>query len=296
MVDVADYFNLHITTTHAAIAYLDRLQPNEKYTRFEWQMMAICCLIISSKYNEMEEHVPALPKLEEITQQTLSNECVLNYELWALKRMGWKLNGMFVKLNFAYYYVSIVLYVNTLLVFSVAARTPMAFMDSFFLLIRDLPENIQMSDDLSCFTSQEFELSAEALCTKCLFEHVFKPLPASAIATAILYHLRDELGCHPVWSCNLTRITGHDAFTSKSVHKVLELLSLVSTPNNSVDNTEDAAGTPLEPHSTDSSSDDSIDKEEGEQAQYLSPEINRLVAQLDDKLQISPVSIAAFDI
>ncbi|KAJ1442964.1 hypothetical protein B484DRAFT_389735 [Ochromonadaceae sp. CCMP2298] len=39
MVDVADYFNLHLTTTHAAIAYLDRLQPNEKYTRFEWQMM-----------------------------------------------------------------------------------------------------------------------------------------------------------------------------------------------------------------------------------------------------------------
>lgn len=93
MVDVADYFNLHMTTTHAAIAYLDRLQPNEKYSRFEWQMMAICCLIISSKYNECEEHVPALHKLEEITQQAMTNECVLNYELWALKRMGWKLNG-----------------------------------------------------------------------------------------------------------------------------------------------------------------------------------------------------------
>lgn len=93
MVDVAEYFNLHLTTTHAAIAYLDRLQPNEKYSRFEWQMMAICCLIISSKYNECEEHVPPLHKLEEITQQAMSNECVLNYELWALKRMGWKLNG-----------------------------------------------------------------------------------------------------------------------------------------------------------------------------------------------------------
>lgn len=93
MVDVAEYFDLHLTTTHAAIAYLDRLQPNEKYSRFEWQMMAICCLIISSKYNECEEHVPPLHKLEEITQQAMTNECVLNYELWALKRMGWKLNG-----------------------------------------------------------------------------------------------------------------------------------------------------------------------------------------------------------
>ena len=56
-------------------------------------MMAICCLIISSKYNECEEHVPDLVRLREITQQSLTNETVLNYELWALKRMGWKLNG-----------------------------------------------------------------------------------------------------------------------------------------------------------------------------------------------------------
>lgn len=56
-------------------------------------MLAICCLLISAKYNECEEHVPSLKSLEEITQQKISNECVLNYELWSLKRMGWKLNG-----------------------------------------------------------------------------------------------------------------------------------------------------------------------------------------------------------
>jgi len=57
MVDVCEYFTLHATTTHAAIAYLDRLQPNEKFSRFEWQMLAICCILIagmdpsSSVYN-----------------------------------------------------------------------------------------------------------------------------------------------------------------------------------------------------------------------------------------------------
>lgn len=93
MIDVAEFFNLHPTTTHAAIAYLDRLQPNEKFSRFEWQMLAISCLLISSKYNEREEDVPSLRKLEEITQQVIPNASILNYELWALKRMGWKLNG-----------------------------------------------------------------------------------------------------------------------------------------------------------------------------------------------------------
>jgi hypothetical protein len=49
MIDVCHYFNLHPTTTHAAIAYLDRLQPNEKFSRFEWQMLAIACILISCK-------------------------------------------------------------------------------------------------------------------------------------------------------------------------------------------------------------------------------------------------------
>jgi hypothetical protein len=93
MFDVCDYFDLHITTKHMGVAYLDRLQPNEKFTRFEWQILAICCIIIASKYNEMEEDVPGLKKIEEITQQQINNETFLYYELWTLKKMGWKLNG-----------------------------------------------------------------------------------------------------------------------------------------------------------------------------------------------------------
>lgn len=93
IVDVCEYFNLHPTTIHATVCYLDRLQPNESFNRQQWQMLAIACILISSKYNECEDSVPDLTTLEEITQQSISNETVLNYELWALKRMGWKLNG-----------------------------------------------------------------------------------------------------------------------------------------------------------------------------------------------------------
>ena len=38
--------------------------------------------------------MPDLATLEDITQQPISKETVLNYELWALKRMGWKLGGI----------------------------------------------------------------------------------------------------------------------------------------------------------------------------------------------------------
>ena len=98
MVEVCDYFDLHPTTAHAAMAYLDRLQPNEKCSRLEWQMLAISCILLSSKYNECEEHVPDLATLEEITQQSISNEIILNYELWILKKLGWKLNGILILL------------------------------------------------------------------------------------------------------------------------------------------------------------------------------------------------------
>lgn len=47
MLDVCDYFHLHPTTTHLSIAYLDRIQPNDKYSRFEWQMIAICCIVVA---------------------------------------------------------------------------------------------------------------------------------------------------------------------------------------------------------------------------------------------------------
>jgi hypothetical protein len=69
-------------------------------------MLAICCILIASKYNECEDHVPDLSTLEEITQQTIPNDTVLNYELWALKRMGWKLNGEYILLMLAGYICS----------------------------------------------------------------------------------------------------------------------------------------------------------------------------------------------
>ena len=66
-------------------------------------MLAISCILLSSKYNESEEHVPDLETLEEITQQSISNEIILNYELWILKKLGWKMNGKNFIITHLYY-------------------------------------------------------------------------------------------------------------------------------------------------------------------------------------------------
>jgi hypothetical protein len=106
MLDLGEYFDLHPTTIHAAIAYMDRIQPNEKFCAFQWQMVAICSITIAgeilnaespdlyvAKYNEMEEDVPDLYSFGAIIQQEIPRSVHLEYELWVLKQMGWKLNG-----------------------------------------------------------------------------------------------------------------------------------------------------------------------------------------------------------
>ena len=93
VINLTARFNLHPTTAHAAISYLDRLQLSNKYTRFQWQILAVCCILLSAKYNECEEQVPGLKKLEEIMQVRLPNHVILEYELLILQRLAFKLNG-----------------------------------------------------------------------------------------------------------------------------------------------------------------------------------------------------------
>ena len=85
MIDVCNHFELDSITTHLAINNLDKIQPHSKFSRFEWQFLAIANILIASKYNENEEYTPPFQNLEEITQQKITNETVLQYELFVLK-------------------------------------------------------------------------------------------------------------------------------------------------------------------------------------------------------------------
>jgi hypothetical protein len=186
MMDVCDFFRLHSTTTHAAIAYLDRLQPNETFTRFQWQMLAICCILISAKYNECEEHVPDFATLEDITQQTINNEIVLSHELWALKKMGWKLN------------------VRTPMAFVTVYVHQGAFSDTKFSTY-DLMEQRSESDEDNVVIQ-----TIKTLASMATLDVRFKGIPASIVGSAILYMTRCELGVSDVWSDAMSDLTNHN--------------------------------------------------------------------------------------
>lgn len=117
-------------------------------------------------------------------------------------------------------------YVRPLKIYaSSVARTPMAFLDSYINLARCMPD--ATAPHMSCFACPDFEASIARTATKCMVDHSFKALPASAIATGIIYFTRELNCCEPLWTTALSRLTGHDAPTSKSVQRVLELLDVM---------------------------------------------------------------------
>lgn len=210
-----------------AVAYLDRLQPNEKFTRFEWQILAISCIIIASKYNEMEEHVPGLKRIEEITQQEIPNDTFLYYELWTLKKMGWKLNG---KNNHFF----IILNLSNLFPLNIA-RVPSAFLTAQMQLGL-FSENDMIPCKKSFFPSsnKKMQITADVtnsmkqkmldLSNKCIIDTKFRTVQSSALATAIIYYVRRMHQVTPVWNDHLTALTFHDPKTSRSTLKALQLI------------------------------------------------------------------------
>ena len=203
IIDVCEYFNLHISTVHAAISYLDRLQPSEKFTRPQWQMLAICCILIASKYNECEEHVPDFSTLEEITQQPMSNETVLSFELWALKKMAWQ----------------------------ITTRTTISFLTCYLMSAEGL-ENIGecLKPEADCFGKSRADLNVclrkkiYSYSTKVLLDNQFKKYLCSDIAIAILLYTRKVCDISPLWTNELTDIVQCDPFQSSKVETIVSII------------------------------------------------------------------------
>ena len=76
-----------------------------EYMYYDETIVIIIIINIIAKYNECESQVPKLAALEEITHQDISNTTFLSYELWTLKRMGWKLHGkdIYITIYFVIY-------------------------------------------------------------------------------------------------------------------------------------------------------------------------------------------------
>ena len=141
-------------------------------------------------------------------------------------------------------------------------------------------------------TSEEFRSTLYDIATRCVVDHRFKALPASVIATAIFYYAR-ETTAHPiksVWCPALSRLTGHDASSSKSVQQALLLLDQLFCEQLH-DNSLVAEGDALAEQLSSVTIDDV--KDNGDLLN--SPEPAKLAYNPSDKTDLSPVSVAILD-
>jgi hypothetical protein len=200
MLDVCQYFSLSLSTSHASILYLDRLEPNDTFTRNEWQMVAICCVLVASKFYEREEVVPDLARLEFITRQPISNEDTLNYELWILRRLKWELNA-FSPISFASSYMHLgILYEGDQVRGRALPTVPSALKEG----------SQRLGQFTSSLPARETRAAlvplVEELCSMVLLDPSFKSIPASTLASAAVYTARKFRHVTPAWRPELTSL------------------------------------------------------------------------------------------
>ena len=83
MSDIGEQFNLHTTTIHTSVLFLDRIFREDggraPPPRSQWQLIATACISVASKYEEAEEHCPPIPELLEVTKLYQSGHTPLSF-------------------------------------------------------------------------------------------------------------------------------------------------------------------------------------------------------------------------
>jgi hypothetical protein len=136
---------------------------------------------------------------------------MFRYELWALKRLNWALNGKYLKFN-TYYLLILEFFL---------VRSASAFLHGYY------EAGIFFESDKSEYSvydiHQVYRMESSRFATITIIDTRFKAIPTSEVAGCIVYHLRKKLRMMPVWRDELTAITHCDPRRRKA-EPILHLL------------------------------------------------------------------------
>jgi hypothetical protein len=188
MSDVGEQFNLHPTTIHTAILYLDKIFREQDGRscpeRSQWQLLATACLSCAAKYEEAEEHCPNIPELLEVTKLYASGHTPLSFrdgETDVLMRLNWTLRAI-TPLHVIGYYAA---HGVTFTADKWQGRS----------LIPKIPKYIhKYTTFFANFTMQEYS---------------FQRFDPSLLAAAIVMASRVAIHIEPRWRDELTSLTGY---------------------------------------------------------------------------------------
>jgi len=186
MSDVGEQCNLHNTTVHCSILFLDKIFRSNHIPREKWQLLATACISVAAKYEEAEEHCPPIPDLLALTKLRDVGHTSLSFrnegELEVLRYLGWRLRAIPALHVIGYYLSKGAIFVN-----DTWEDRP---------LIEKIPKYVRKyAEFFSNLTLQEYSFQAY--------------LPTH-LAAAILLASRVALHLCPRWRPELVALTGYE--------------------------------------------------------------------------------------
>lgn len=184
MSDVGEQCNLHNSTVHVSILYLDKIFRTRDIPRSKWQLLATACISVAAKYEEAEEFCPPIPDLLRLTKLNVAGHTSLSFrdgELEVLRCLGWRLRAI-PPLHIIGYFIG----------------KGATFVDDSWQgrqLINKIPKYVRKY--------------ANFFCNLTLQEYSFQQYLPSQLGAAILLASRTALQLEPRWRPELTELTGY---------------------------------------------------------------------------------------
>lgn len=185
MSDVGEQCQLHNSTVHVSILYLDKIFRTRDIPRTRWQLLATACISVAAKYEEAEEHCPPIPELLRLTKLREMGFTPLSFregELEVLQYLGWKLRAV----------------------------PPAHFCGYFLSKGTTFEDDLWQGRDLIEKIPKYVKKYADFFCNLTLQEYAFQKYPPSHLAAAVILASRVALQLEPRWKPELTRLTGHE--------------------------------------------------------------------------------------
>ena len=185
MSDVGEQCDLHTSTVHVSILFLDKLFRSRDVPRSHWQLMATACLSIAAKYEEAEENCPPIPDLLKLTKLRDVGHTSLTFregEVEVLRHLGWKLRAVPPVHVLGY------------------------FLSKGVVFYEDTWQGRALIDKIQKYIKKY----ADFFCNLTLQEYSFQQYLPTHLAAAILLASRVALQVMPRWRPELTLLTGYE--------------------------------------------------------------------------------------
>lgn len=179
MSEVGEEYHLTPLTIHMAVKHLDRILSTLDVHKTRLQLVAICCLLIAAKYEELDPKVPAIADLNECSNDAYTPELIKEMEVMVLNHLQWSLDAI----------------------------TPLHFLHLFLTqgitFEKDIVDGKPFTKKAARYVKKYVTFFADL----CLQDHGFLQYPPSILAAAIIAASRRAVKVDPIWNDSLQALT-----------------------------------------------------------------------------------------